>query len=117
MSVSFIVLAGLFEAALIAALTQVRRLWRGEPNPYDRRSLQSQRTAPMLISSGAILVPLVLATGAMGDTEKATTLSAILVSATLLWLFGGGAVALALWTTGRPAALVPPHLRRTAHRR
>ena len=48
----------------------------GEPNPYDRRSLQIQRTTPMLISSGAIFVPLVLATGATGDTEKATTLLA-----------------------------------------
>ena len=114
---TFIVLAGLFEAALIAALTQVRRLWRGEPNPYDRHSLQIQRTTPMLISSGAIFVPLVLATGATGDTDKATTLSTILVATTLLWLFGGCAVTFALWTTGHPAALVPPHLRRTAHRR
>ena len=116
MPLGFIVVALLFDLALIASLIKVRRLWRGEPNPWEEVSLQRQRTTPTLISSAVILVPLILATGATGDTERATTLSTILVAATLLWLSGTGAILVALWTTGHPTALVPPHLR-NAHQR
>ncbi|MEA2136804.1 MAG: hypothetical protein QOC68_4714 [Solirubrobacteraceae bacterium] len=115
MIAGFVVVAVLFEAALIASLTKVRLLWRGEPNPWDCRPIRSQRTTPALISSAAILLPLSLATGATGATEKATTLSTVLVAATLLYLCGAGTILVVIWTTGHPKALVPPHLRNAGH--
>jgi hypothetical protein len=44
-------------------------------------------------------------------------LSTVLAAATPLWLFGGFAVAFALWTPRHPAALAPPDLRGAARRR
>jgi uncharacterized membrane protein YbhN (UPF0104 family) len=111
MTVPFIVLVVLFEAALLASLTRIRRLWRGQPNAWDHSPLRRRRSAPALIANAAILIPLVLLTGALGDTRNATVLSAVLVTATIGWLVASCVIWFTLWAFGRPARLVPPHLR------
>jgi hypothetical protein len=108
----FVIAAVVFEAALLASLFQVRKLWRGEPSRYDGRPVRAQRAAPILIGGAVVWIPLVLATGATGDTEKATTLSTVLVAATLVWLFVACVLALSVYLAGRPSGLVPPSLRR-----
>jgi hypothetical protein len=106
-----------FEAALVATLPQVRRLWQGEPNRFDGWPVRWLRAVPFLLTSGALLLPLVMATAVFGDTERATTVSTLIVVPTLLILLIGPVVSVSLWRSGRPRRLVPPHLRRSARRR
>jgi uncharacterized membrane protein len=112
MTLPFVIGMVLFEAALLASLFQVRKLWRGEASNYDPRPLRVKRTAPVSIGGAIVLVPLVLATGAFGDTEKATILSAVLVAATLLWLLFVCVFVTTVYLAGRPSSFVPPRLRR-----
>ena len=112
LTVAFVIAALLFEAALVASLREVRRLWRGEASRYDGRPLRVKRTAPVLIGSAIVWIPLALATGATGDTEQPTVTSTALVSVTLLWLFLGCMFAASVYLVGRPSQLVPPRLRR-----
>jgi hypothetical protein len=100
-----------FEAVLLATLPQVRRLWRGEPSRFDGRPVRWLRAIPVLLVSGALFLPLVMATAAFGDTERATTASALLVVPTLVLMFVGPALSIMLWRRGRPRRLVPPRLR------
>jgi hypothetical protein len=100
-----------FEGILLATLPHVRRLWRDEPSRFDDRPARWQRTIPFLLGSGVFLLPLVMATAAFGDTERATPVSAVLVAAVLGLLVVGPAVSLLLWRRGKPERLVPPHLR------
>jgi hypothetical protein len=103
-----------FELILLATLPQVRRLWRHEPSRFDDRPVRWQRAIPFLLGAGVLLLPLIMATAAFGDTERATAVSAVLVVATLALLVVGPAISLLLWRRGRPLRLVPPHLRGTA---
>jgi hypothetical protein len=112
MSTWFVVGALLFEAALLLSLVEVCKLWRGRASRYDVVPLRRRRAVPVRIGAGLVWIPLVLATGATGATEDATTLSTVLVAATLLWLLLACLLVVTVSWLGRPVRLVPRHLRR-----
>jgi hypothetical protein len=107
-TVQWIVVAA-FEVLVVLTIREVLRLWRGEGKRFAGWSVDFLRILPAL-SLAVMLMNLIALVALFAPTDRVNALSFVVVM--LLLLFGVVVVMLAtLWFFGRPAALVPPHLR------
>jgi hypothetical protein len=110
--IALVISAAFFAVLAVLATAAVRRLWRNEPGEWQDRPLWWQRLAPtgvvvgwaMLL--GAISTPLAWA----GYSILSAVFMVLFVVAVLVFVVGF-VVAPAVAVFGRPALLVPRHLR------
>lgn len=112
MFIALLISVAFFGVLAFFATVVARGLWHNKPGEWQARPLWWQRSVPSAVAVGwAMLIGAISTPVATGDYGVISDVFEVLLILALLVFVVGFALASCVALFGRPAVLMPPHLR------